>query len=564
MKIQVLQGLNLKNDITTIIAELEDATPYILDYFKDMHPVFLEDYQITQKEGGKILEIQTHLPHLWKNEKILKNIEDLAMGKISQKEAEDKTLSIAKKMIYSMSSIPTLHAAHRRGYETLQLLVDEGIHEKPRFNKTHTIGIGVEQHLIKSAKTTKDSSMAKSYQRDKKLTNHIIEKIGLPIARWQYVKGKNDLKKTGEHLGYPLVMKPVGLTAGHGVLVGLENLEQLEDAWDRIHEYYEKDMKNPNAKSDWQKKIIVQQMLKGDDYRFLVINGKLEIATHRIRARVTGDGSSTISELIKEENCNPQRDMRRPTHTLKPIKIDAELKSVLKKQGLNLASVPEKDEIIRVRDVASMSQGGITADVTDKVHPQIRLLCESLAQSIHAYILGVDILCQDVSKPLTIDNGGIIEMNTMPETYLNSHPVIGRQYPEIGDIVLDGLMDADIRTNKVVVIGEMDWEEVKKNIEEKLNHTDRCGRVYKNNIYIDEHRINQDIPMQKAILSVKRNKSLETIIIQYTSPEAIEEYGFGFNSIDLLIFKKGTLEDSFEKRIEKLQKDNLIKAIVRN
>jgi cyanophycin synthetase len=201
--------------------------------------------------------------------------------------------------------------------------------------------------------------------------------------------------------------------------------------------------------------------------------------------------------------------------------------------------------------------------VTDKVHPQLKLLCESLARSIHAYILGVDILCQDVSKPLTIEHGGIIEMNTMPETYLNSNPVIGKQYPEIGDIVLDGLMDADIRTNKVIVIGKMNWEEIKRNMEEKLDHPGRCGRFYKNDIYINEHKINQGIPVKKAILSMKRNKSLETIILQHTSPEAIKEYGFGFNSIDLLIYKENELKDSFEKRVKELQKDNLIKTTVR-
>lgn len=556
MKVKVLQGLNLKNSVTTVLAELEDADDYILKYFKEMHPVFLEEYSISG-DDPTTLEIRTHLPHLWKNKEFLKNIEQLAQNKISKKEAEDNTLAIAKKIIYSMSSIPTLHAAHKRGYETHQFLLDEGIHEKPRFNKTHTIGIGVEQQLIKSAKTSKDSSMAKSYQRDKKLTNHIIEKIGLPIAKWRYIKNKEELNEIGEDLGYPLVMKPVGLTAGHGVLVGLKDLQQLEQAWDRIHEYYEKDMKNPKAKSEWQKKIIVQQMLKGDDYRFLVINGKLEIATHRIRARVTGDGQSTIKELIKEENKDIQRDSRRPTHTLKPIKIDKELKNVLQKQDISLDFIPEKDETVRVRDVASMSQGGITADVTDKVHPQLKYLCESLARSIHAYVLGVDILCQDVSKPLTIDNGGIIEMNTMPETYLNSHPVIGKQYPEIGEIILNGLMDLEIKTKKIVILGEIEYEEIKKNIENVLGNPGRMGRVHNNGIFINEFKVNSDIPTEKAILSVKRNKSFETIVLHYDSIEEIENYGFGFNEIDLLI-AESTKIDKIKKTLDKYHKDKLI------
>jgi cyanophycin synthetase len=74
-----------------------------------------------------------------------------------------------------------------------------------------------------------------------------------------------------------------------------------------------------------------------------------------------------------------------------------------------------------------MSQGGITEDFTDQVGPEIKYIVESIASSIHAFVVGVDILCRDISKPLTKDNGGIIEINTKPEAYLNLYPVIGKQ-----------------------------------------------------------------------------------------------------------------------------------------
>ena len=66
-----------------------------------------------------------------------------------------------------------------------------------------------------------------------------------------------------------------------------------------------------------------------------------------------------------------------------------------------------------------MSQGGTTEDYTDKVSPEVKIMVESLAQSTHAFVLGVDVIANDISKPLTKDNGGILEINTMPESYLN-------------------------------------------------------------------------------------------------------------------------------------------------
>ncbi len=538
MKIYVLQGINLKNPITTVVAEMEKCEPDLPEFFKDIHRVFMLDYKIVDGPKSKqTLEIQTHLPNFWKFPEIMQAIEDHATGKTTLEDAKKSMLEIANHMVKSMSTIPILQAAHQMGYETIQFYMNQGfIRTSKLLNRYYCIGIGKESAVTVSAASSGDSYLAKKTQQDKWLTNMFIEELDLPIAPWRFVETKAEIPAMAKEVGdFPMVMKPVGLTGGHAVFTGLNSVKELEEAWDKIKDH----MASKPHLREKQGNIIIQKQVSGKDYRVLVINGKVEIATHRIPARVEGDGKHTIRELIEIENENPARDKSLPTHTLKPIVIDEELEKVVKENGYSLDDTPPNGEIVQVRNVASMSQGGITADVTDKLNPQIRFICESMAKSIHANVLGIDVLVEDITKPLTPENGSILEMNTMPEAYLNTHPVIGKQYPDTGKKILAGLIDPEVHTNRVVLIGDISKTERESIIQRNLDAPGRIGTYCEGRIFVDGHEINSDIETESAVLSLKKNRSLDTIVLHYREFNEVEQNGLGFNEIDLLVNKSG-------------------------
>jgi cyanophycin synthetase len=183
-------------------------------------------------------------------------------------------------------------------------------------------------------------------------------------------------------------------------------------------------------------------------------------------------------------NSDPRRDILNPTHILKPIIIDEPLLSYLKEQGLGLKDTPAKGQKVNVRKEASMSRGGITEDFTDRVHPQIKEIVESLAQTLRAFALGVDVLCKDISKPLSGGNGYIIECNTMPESYLNAFPVIGKQYEEIGQMVVENLLDRKNPTKKIVFLGG-EIKKIAKTVEMHLDGIGATGIYSSGSIYIN-------------------------------------------------------------------------------
>lgn len=540
MKITVLQGLNLENPGTTIKIELDSPTSTkILEKIKSFHPVFMDEYKI----DGKTITIHSKLSHLWIE--IGKALNSFSKKDWSEEYTEKYILEeVIKKQILSMSSIPILYEAMQQKLEITQYYVQEGLVSgfgENKYNRYYVLGSGVESNISISIASSKDANIAKQTQEDKWLTNTVIDRLKLPTAKWQLLESKDEIEEVWDKYKKPVVIKPTGLTGGNGVVTNINTIQQAFDAFAVAD-----NMIKAKERSSWQTKIMIQEQAEGKDYRILIIDGKFAIATKRIPANVIGDGAKNIKELINETNKDPRRDKSLPTHILKPIEIDDQLITFLNEQGLDIDYVPKKDQQIFVRKVASMSKGGITEDFTDKVHPQIKLICESLASSIHAYVLGVDVLCKDISQPLTPENGIIIECNTMPEAYLNAFPIIGKQYPHIGKMYLSGLIGKD-RTKRVVYVGGS-TQDVFTHLKTIVEQTETIGLYSQNNIYINQELITSNVETRKAVEALKINASLTTIALHYQNIKEIEEHGLGFEEIDLVVLEKN-VDEKVEKTV---------------
>ncbi len=524
MDVKILQGQNHKNPTTTIIISDEKRLNHEqIERVIKIHPLFGQ----LKNQSDKEVEILSELPHLWKE--IIKVLNDT--------DAKEKIDEIINRQLLSMSTIPILYKATQMGYEITQFYLREGVIKEngKANNRYYCIGHGCQSEIAVSVSSSQDSYLAVKTQRDKWLTNATIERLGLPIPKWELINSKDDIEELFRKYEKPFVIKPTGLTGGHGVTTGIDTLQKAYKAYDMAI-----DSINTKERSQWQRKVMIQDQVKSagnEDYRLLVIGGRLEVATKRIPANIIGDGKSTIKELIAKTNQDPRRDITNPTHILKPIVIDEMLSLYLQEQGLSLESVPAKNQTIYVRKTASMSQGGITEDVTDKVHPQIRYIVETIASSLHAFTMGADIMCLDIGKPLSNDNGAILEVNTMPESYLNIYPVIGESREYVLENYIKGLIGHKKKCPVIVIIGEI------KNIHdvlEKANYDgkERVGVLYYDSIYINDMLINDSQEIWSAVESLKVNASLDKIVLVYKNEEVVKEYGMGFNNIDKILHEK--------------------------
>lgn len=552
--VKILQGLNLENKIPVIEinAIKTDNLEKILHLIHSFHPIFLEEYKYEENT----LKIYSNLPFLWEE-----------LGKVLEQDlAYDKTLEqcleIIKLRVSSMSTIPLLFAAQKLGYETTPTMTEkESLTYTPSFNRHYTVGCGKGSEIIYSISSSKDSKIAKEIQRDKWSSNLVIQKLGLPLPAWEIIDSFTEIEEIWKHFDKPVVIKPTGLTGGSGVSVGIKTVEEAKEAYK-----YAKEMIGSKLRKDWQTKVMIQEQVSGEDYRLLVIDGHLEVVTKRIPAFVIGNGKDTITKLIENTNKDPRRDITSPAHTLKPIEIDQPLKTYLKEQNLELDSIPDKDQKIAVRKVASMSQGGITEDFTDKVGPEIKSIVESIASSIHAFALGVDVMCKDISKPLTTDNGAILEINTMPEAYLNLFPVIGTDRGYVADTYIRKLV-ANNKTKKIVVIGHPQYDipttlKQKKLFSSYLSNEDTVGEYKDGEIRINSLTLNKGLTKRQGVESLKLNASLDAIIIHHRNWEEIVKDGLGLNKIDLLMIEAPLKENAeYMKIIKKYKRKGLISKI---
>ena len=567
-KIQVLQGLNLQSDISSIIITLQktDSITKLLDLIKGFHPIFMKEYKF---EDGKVI-IRSKLTFLWRE--MAETLIQLSEEKISYEDAKEYVLNqLIKQRVKSMSTIPILHTAHTLLYEVTPTVIEKDLVPSAEegysytWNRYYTLGSGKNSEITCSISSSKDSHFAVKTQRDKWSTNEYMQRMGLDIPKWEVVKDKDHIKKVWNDYEKPVVIKPTGLTGGSGVTVGINSIEEAYKAFDIAQE---NTLRHIDKK--WQQKIMIEEQVEGDkngaDYRLLVIDGCLKVCTKRIPAFVIGDGNSTIEQLIEKENKDPRRDISNPAHTLKPIVINDPMTRLLEQKGLTLSSIPKKNEQVYVRNVASMSQGGTTEDYTDKVSPEVKIMVESLAQSTHAFVLGVDVIANDISKPLTKDNGGILEINTMPESYLNFFPTIGEQRKDALEFFVKRLLK-DNKTKQIVTIGYFE-KDIPTLLKEKnpfksyLNKGDTVGEYKNEEIIINGLSINKGIEKTRAIEALKINASLDAIIIHHRDWEDIEEIGFGFDRIDMLIISKKLRErNEYFKIIKRYKKKGLIDNI---
>ena len=171
--------------------------------------------------------------------------------------------------------------------------------------------------------------------------------------------------------------------------------------------------------------IIVERYYKGNDYRVLVVNGKVVAVAQRVPAHVVGNGRSTLVELVEETNRDPRRGTGHE-NMLTRIEIDRQSIDLLEQQGYRLDSIPKSGQICYLKATANLSTGGIAIDRTDEIHPENIWIAERAAQIIGLDIAGIDITAPDISRPLREVDGVIVEVNAAPGLRMHIQPNEGK------------------------------------------------------------------------------------------------------------------------------------------
>ena len=182
------------------------------------------------------------------------------------------------------------------------------------------LGQGIYQQRIRATMTSRTSSLAVDVAGDKELTTRLLAAAGLPVPRSLPVRSPEDALAAARRLGFPLVVKPLDGNHGRGVHLNLSTEEEVAAAF-------------PASLAEARRgTVLVESYVAGNDYRVLVVGGRMVAIAERVPAHVVGDGAHTVAQLVELTNADPRRGVGHEK-VLTRIRVDAAAVELVRVQG---------------------------------------------------------------------------------------------------------------------------------------------------------------------------------------------------------------------------------------
>ena len=296
------------------------------------------------------------------------------------------------------------------------------------------IGYGSRQRRIWTAETDQTSAIAESISCDKELTKSLLAACGVPIPEGRIAHDADDAWQAAQDIGLPVVVKPRDGNHGRGVSTDLRTQKEIEDAFGIAE-------KEGGG-------VMVERFVPGDEHRLLVVGGRVVAAAKGETAWVVGDGRASIAELIDRQlNSDPRRGPSEDYPLgLILLEDDPAVVLELKRQGYAPESVPAAGKKVLIQ-----RNGNIANDVTNFVHPDVDAAASLAARVVGLDIAGIDVVAEDISRPLADQRGAIVEVNAGPGLHMHLMPADGKPRP-VGQAIVNSLFPED-ENGRIPIVG---------------------------------------------------------------------------------------------------------------
>lgn len=298
------------------------------------------------------------------------------------------------------------------------------------------LGYGAAQRRIWTAETDRTSAIAEGIASDKDMTKSLLASCGVPVPEGAIARSPDDAWDEAQDIGLPVVVKPIDANHGRGVSLNLMTEAEVKAAYTIASEEGE------------SKSVLVERYVTGNEHRLLVVGRKVVAAARGESVWVTGDGRSNVAELCDVQiNIDPRRGESEefPLSPVKPRESE-ENQLQLQRQGLTPDSVPPEGQKVLIQ-----VNGNVADDVTDLVHPDVAHAAALAARIVGLDIAGIDLVCEDISRPLEEQRGAVIEVNASPGLLAHMKPASGTAR-NVGKDIVDHLF-AEGETARIPVVG---------------------------------------------------------------------------------------------------------------
>ncbi|HBV86591.1 MAG TPA: cyanophycin synthetase [Desulfosporosinus sp.] len=410
------------------------------------------------------------------------------------------------------------------------------------------LGYGRNQRRIQATVTDATSSIGVDIACDKEMTKKILSEGGVPVPCGYIVRTEEEAVEAFEAMETTVVIKPLHGNQGKGVTLQLTSAAEVRAAFKVAQTY-----------GEW---VIVEEYIEGQHYRLVVVGDRLIAAAKRVPAHVIGDGKSTIEELVVQTNTDP---LRGDDHekVLTKIKIDSVVLLNLTIRNLTLSSVPEKGEIVYLRDSANLSTGGIAEDVTDLVHPDNVDLAVYASKLIGLDIAGIDLVIEDIEASYRERRGHIIEVNAAPGIRMHHFPSKG-QSRDVGKAIVEQVIPSGNGRIPIVAISGTNGKTTTTRMISKLLSDQQLfvGMTSTDGIYINKQMwIRGDMTGPESAKTVLRHPQVQVAVLE-TARGGILRSGLGYDYADVAVITNVSNDHLGQYGIETLEDIAHVKSLI--
>lgn len=188
------------------------------------------------------------------------------------------------------------------------------------------------------------------------------------------------------------------------------------------------------------REFILEKHIFDDVYRITIVNNNFLVCCLREPPNVIGNGINNIEELVNKKNSNPLRgNLHQKNFTLHKINLTEKAISLITDRGFTIKSILPKGVKIYLHNKVILSCGSDIQDKTDDIHIENKSMFLNLSRLLNTSLVGIDFICQDISKPYYEQLCAIIEANSLSYIDMHHFPVIG-QPRDVAGYIMDSLL----------------------------------------------------------------------------------------------------------------------------
>lgn len=290
--------------------------------------------------------------------------------------------------------------------------------------------------VVKQSRVMLDDQITLNLMGNKALTYDILAEKGyrVPAHCVFTMDGIAEALSFLRDQSRPVVVKPVGGTgAGRGITTRITSPRELKKA--------------ARVAARYGDTLMVEEQVEGASYRLLYLNGEFVDAIRRDAPVIVGDGKHTIAQLMAQENA--ARLSAEPIRALNPLLVDRDCINKLHSLALTPRTRLEAGRRVEVKQAINQNSATENHSVRDEVHPKIIETGARLVRDLGVQLAGLDLMCTDVSVPLSESGGNFNEVNTTPG--LHHHHLISDPGKRVGvaELILEHLFTQRVGVMKI-------------------------------------------------------------------------------------------------------------------